>query len=82
VGRSGNVKGPLTTRADEKLFIGVNKSRQKHRRAAQMFLFSLFCKRYKLSKRLHGHEDAILSLGISRDGSFLASGGTYYASSN
>jgi len=31
--------------------------------------------RYQLQKRLHGHQDAILSLGISKDGSFLASGG-------
>jgi hypothetical protein len=41
-----------------------------------------FNMQYRLRKRLHGHKDAILSLGVSIDGSFLASGGLCFAPSN
>jgi len=44
----------------------------------QMFSFN-FSQRYKLSARLQGHQEPILSLGVSKDGSVLASGGTLYA---
>jgi WD40 repeat protein len=40
-------------------------------------MFPKSSNRYTLRKRLDGHQDAILSLGISKDGSFLASGGEY-----
>jgi hypothetical protein len=40
-------------------------------------MFTNFSNRYTLRKRLDGHQDAILSLGISKDGLFLASGGEY-----